>query len=277
MRGIGYRRSSPGTNDDGTSLPGQTDALETWAQENDHEIVEVFTDEDVSGQKTSPLDRDGFTAAKEVLLEEDLDFIVAKTKDRYGRQMRDLFSLRVLLNELYEERTGTPGEIGVLTVSDGELDYRIERSADTDPLEQIMDFMKEMMVVFMSSYEAAQTAKKTQDSLQEKRRRDEPIGRQPWGITTDKTFYEEQQESTERLPSENFRDALAILNRQAQEDNSGEFELASGLWTEGKERGLGSPSDTIPRMWENREVYRWTLENARDNPDFDVSGLEVEW
>ena len=272
MKGVAYRRTSPGTNDEGTSLPGQRDKIESWADENDHELIDMFTDEGVSGQKTSPLERDGFFEAKEMLLRHpEAEFIVAKTKDRYGRQMRDLFSLRVLLNELHRERHGDEGDIQVLTVEDGILDYRIERGPDSDPIEQIMDFMKEMMVVFMSSYEAAQTSKKTSSSLQEKKDRSEPVGRPPFGLTTDKSKRGTDR-ATMYLPKDTEEDKFATAIRVLSEfdEKAGETpqtDSGPSAWRAGKDHGISSPSKTVKSIWDKRELYREVAEEHREDLD----------
>lgn len=257
MRGISYLRTSPGTNRGGTSIPGQRDAIESWADERDHEIVEEFVDEGISGRKISPLDRPGFEDAKEFLLRDpQIDFIVAKTKDRFGRQMKDLISLREILRRVHEERHGDERIIEVLTTTGDDLDYSIDDESDEDAVEQIVDYMGDIMKTFMVSYEAAQTSRKTQNSLEEKKRRDEPTGRPPFGLTTDKAKRGTDR-ATEYLPRDGkFETAILVLNEFDEIDGiTPETDEGITAYAAGKKHGVSSPSKTVRSIWERRDLY----------------------
>lgn len=267
-RAVAYLRTSPGTNDDGTSIPGQRRDIQGWADEHDVDIVAWFEDEGVSGQKTAPLERDGFAELKEFVFRENVQTIVARRTHRFGRQVKDLMALRELFRWLYEERFREQQTFRFVDVEGDDLDYEIDRDSDTDPVEQFSEMIPELFSVLLGTMKAAETSRDTSTALQGKKSRDEPVGRPPFGLTTDKAKRDDQDTATEYLPGDRFETAIAVLS---------EFDEAVGrtpdtddgpsAWAAGRDHGVSSPSKTVKSMWERRDLYRRVAQDHR--PDLD--------
>ncbi len=104
MRLLGYLRvSTNGQADNGTSLPGQREAIQTWARENGHEVVGWYQDAGVSGAKELE-DRDGLADAFHDLRQGEAQGLVVYRLDRLAR---DLIVQETLLAELWGMQIGS--------------------------------------------------------------------------------------------------------------------------------------------------------------------------
>jgi DNA invertase Pin-like site-specific DNA recombinase len=214
--------------------------------------------------------------------DETIDGIVVKSFSRLGRDPLDQASIKRDL-----ERYEVGREVEVLQVEPWNKPYRAIPDGRTEalkkkenPMEAWNRYQLFMMQASYDQMELLQVSKRTKAGLQSKKERDEHVGNPPWGITTDKVFYEDVTESKNRLPGDNFGIAIEILNKQATVGDPNDYGSAEGLWSYAKGKGMGSPSSTIKRMWNNRDDYRKALQNAR-NPDFandfDVDDIQMDF
>ena len=281
MRLLGYLRRS--TDQQDMSLSDQETRLQDFCDEDQdgeyggiHELVETYGEE-VSGS-TYPFDRPAFSGLVDHLKRDDsIDGIVVWEFDRLARDSIRQANIRDKLRRYHIER-----DVDILQIDPWMPPRRSIPPIFVDELKEADDpiVAYNLRQVFMlqgnsAMWELLMTGKRTKEGLQSKKDRDEHIGRTPWGMTTDKVYYDDVDQSTTRLPGEDFEVAVEILNRQGTQDP--ENGLVDGLWTYAKEQGIGSPSSTIRTMWENRENYRKALNNGRANDDFDVTGLEARW
>ena len=86
LRLAAYIRVSTDAQVDGYGLEVQTKALRAWAQANCHRIIDLVSDEGVSGT-TEALDRDGLTSAIEAIESGAADGIVVARLDRLARAL----------------------------------------------------------------------------------------------------------------------------------------------------------------------------------------------
>ncbi|WMT07263.1 recombinase family protein [Natrinema thermotolerans] len=289
MRLLGYGRRSTGKQD--MSLDDQKDRIENFCAETDeyeyggeHELVgekdEWWYAEEVSGS-TYPFGdkREEFPKLVDHLEEDkSIDGIVVWEFDRLARDSIRQVNIKDKLRRYHVGR-----EIEILQIDPWMPPYRTIPPVFPNELKQEEEpiIAYNLRQVFMlqgnsALWEMLMTSKRTRDGLQSKQERDERIGNMPWGITTDKLYYD-LEKSTTRLPGENFEIAVAILNEQADVGNPRKHGTADGLWSYAKEQGMGSPSSTIKRMWDNRDDYRKALENGRQDENFDVSDIVVQF
>jgi DNA invertase Pin-like site-specific DNA recombinase len=71
---------------DGFGLQAQADAVATWASKHGHKIVEVFSDQGVSGT-TDAFDRDGLSSAIEAIEAGSADGLLVARMDRLARAL----------------------------------------------------------------------------------------------------------------------------------------------------------------------------------------------
>lgn len=258
-KAIGYCRTSPGTNDEGTSLDGQRRDVRTYCEENNIELVEIYEDEDVSGRKTKPWERDGGLAMMEQLTEdEEIDIIVARNKKRLSRQTNVQMSLGLLM------KSHIGREVEIHTVVEGGPVGTGDFTESDDPMAAVQAQVIEMVESLLSEFEAAKTAADTRTALRDKQKRDEPVGRPTWGLTTNKDKYEDQDTATHFLPGDRFGDALEIL---ATIEETGIDPLENGQdpspHSIGKEYGV--QTRTVRNIYRNRWKYKQAAEEDGTN------------
>lgn len=290
MKLLGYCRRSTGKQD--MSLDDQEDRLREFCDtrgdpDNEyhgtHELVDVYREE-VSGS-TYPFgeERDDFGELVDHLKEDEMiDGIVVWEFDRLARDSIRQVNVKDKLRRYHVGR-----EIEIMQIDPWMPPYRSIPPVFPDELKKADQPMiaYNLRQVFMlqgnsALWEMLMTSKRTTEGLHSKKERDEHVGNPPWGITTDKVFYDDVKESKNRLPGDNFDIAIAILNEQATVGDPNNHGTAEGLWSYAKDKGMGSPSSTIKRMWNNRDDYRKALQNAQDpefRDDFDVSGIETRF
>ncbi|MDZ7731437.1 MAG: hypothetical protein U5K37_11785 [Natrialbaceae archaeon] len=106
--------------------------------------------------------------------------------------------------------------------------------------------------------EIVQISSRIRQGLAEKQRREEPIGRPPFGLTTDKQR-DNEDIATEFVPDENFETGLSILD--AFDEAAGitpESDQSPSAYEVGKRHGLSSPSKLVEWIWDRRDLYRET-------------------
>lgn len=104
MRLIGYLRvSTNGQANNGTSLDGQRETIQSWADENGHDIVAWYQDAGVSGTKELN-NRDGLADAFHDLREGKAEGLVVYRLDRLAR---DLIVQETLLTKLWGIQVGS--------------------------------------------------------------------------------------------------------------------------------------------------------------------------
>ncbi|MFC6755882.1 MULTISPECIES: recombinase family protein [Haloarcula] len=288
MNVVGYGRVS--TDDDGqeSSLPNQQGTVKQFCDETDekeyggtHDFCGWY-EEEVSGS-VRPVERDQFSELVEHLNEDkSIDAIVVKNFKRLGRDPIDQITIK---RDLELHHVGR--EIEILQASPWEGDRRSLMDPRTknilksnDPRGELNRAMVFIMNGIMAQNDIIQSSEDTREGLKSKKERGEHIGNTPWGITTDKVYYEDETQSKYRLPGEKFHVAIEVLNRQSQLGDPNEKGTADGLWSYADGKGMGSPSSTIKRMWENRDDYRKALENAQRDEfadDFTVDDIELEF
>ncbi len=92
-RFIGYRRvSSEDQAESGLSLQAQSRRLRAWADSQDYELVQIESDEEVSGT-VPPHKRAGLSAALDAIRSGEADGLVATRLDRVSRRVRDMLAL----------------------------------------------------------------------------------------------------------------------------------------------------------------------------------------
>jgi DNA invertase Pin-like site-specific DNA recombinase len=262
-RVVGYARTSPGTNDEGTSLPGQKKDVEDYCDENGWDLAEIFSDEDVSGRKVPPQERDGFSDLLGVLNENDgIDTIVTRKKSRISRDTKTLMTLDMF----FEMQVGR--DIKIWSVeADGPIGQS-DVDEDADPMDKMMYEMMEYMKNMLKELEAAMTAQSTRESLRRKKSRGEPVGSTPYGLTTDKQKFDHVQEATEYLPDDedddHFKTCVQIINDFVQRDTDPYEGAASPV---GREYGMDHTNLTegVRNVWEKRDMFKEIAEKHRDD------------
>jgi DNA invertase Pin-like site-specific DNA recombinase len=83
---VAYIRVSTDAQVDGYGLESQTQALTAWAKANGHRVIEVFSDEGVSGT-TDAFDRDGLSSAIEAIEVGSADGLLVARMDRLARAL----------------------------------------------------------------------------------------------------------------------------------------------------------------------------------------------
>jgi len=248
----------------------------------EHELVDWYAEE-VSGS-TYPFGekREDFPKLVERLqADESIEGIVVWEFDRLARDSIRQVNVKDKLRRYHIGR-----DIEIMQIDPWMPPYRSIPPVFPDELKKADKPMiaYNLRQVFMlqgnsALWEMLMTSKRTTEGLNSKQERDEHIGNPPWGITTDKVYYE-QDKSKNRLPGEKFKTAIAILNEQATVGDPNQHGTADGLWSYAKDQGMGSPSSTIKRMWSNRDDYRKALKNAQKpdfSDDFDVEDVEVKF
>ena len=86
LRLVAYLRVSTETHLDGYGLAVQTQAVESWAQAGGHTIVQICTDEAVSGT-VDALDREGLGCALDAIEAGEADALVIPKLDRLARKL----------------------------------------------------------------------------------------------------------------------------------------------------------------------------------------------
>lgn len=114
--------------------------------------------------------------------------------------------------------------------------------------------------------ESSSRGESVRETLQAKRKRGEPIGRPPFGLTTDKIKHG-TDEATEYLPKDekqdDFKTAIQILNEYAYIGGGPGDDDTPPPGTIGKEYGLASPTDTVRSIWEKRRLYKKVAKKHR--------------
>lgn len=109
---------------------------------------------------------------------------------------------------------------------------------------------------------------RVKETLEAKKKRGEPVGRPPFGLTTDKQKHD-ADEAREYLPKDekqdDFKTAIRILNEYAYIDAEPGDEDAPPPGTIGREYGLASPTDTVRAIWDKRRLYKKVAEKHRDD------------
>ena len=262
---LGYARTSPGTNEEGTSLPGQKQDIRDFCDERDWNLLYIFEDEDVSGRKTPPQEREGFSEMLGWLSERsNIDKIVVREKKRVARDTKVLMTLDMF----WDTQVGR--EIDIYSVvQDGPIGVNEYGDSD-DPMEKMMGELFQYMKNMMSELEAAMTAQNTRESLRRKKERGEPVGSIPWGLTTDKQKHGEDQ-ATEYLPDDededHFRTAIQIINDFEDRGKDPHEDSAAPV---GRKYGMDHSNLTVGvrNIWDKRELYRQVAEDHR--PDLTV-------
>jgi len=264
MEVVGYYRTSPGTNDEGTSLPGQRDDVRDFCEEKSWDLVDEFEDEDVSGRKVPPQDRDGFSELLGLLSDRpSIEAIVCRKKDRISRSAKVLMTLDMF----FEIQIGRDIEI-YFASGDERLG---DDSEPDDPMDALMMEMTSYLKNMLSELEAVMTAQSTQEALRRKKKRDEPVGSTPYGLVTDKEKFENRDRATEYRPDDrdidHFRICVQILNDFESRDTDPWDSPAGPV---GDEYGMdhSNPTVGVRNLWERRDLYREVAERHR--PDLPV-------
>lgn len=275
---VAYYRTSPGTNEDGTSIPGQKQDVDDYASEHNIKIVEEFEDEGVSGQKTAPLERQGFYRLKEYVLNEDVNLILVRRTHRIGRQVKDVIGIQDTLRWLHEERFRTTQEYEIRDVTGKTLDYEIDRTDEANPVEQFSEMLPDFFNLLVGSMKAAQTSADTQAALQNKKERDQPVGRNPFGLTTDKQVFVDQETATMYLPGEEWDSAMWVIKTYLDASAGPDSDESPSAWSTGKDLGFSSPSKKVKRIWESFDKYHRAYENLRTlTGERDVTEDAEDW
>jgi DNA invertase Pin-like site-specific DNA recombinase len=236
--------------------------------------------ERVSG--TVPLmQRTQFAALVEQLeADETIEGVLVKNFSRLGRNPAGQMSIKQRLEEFYVGR-----ETEIFQVDPWDPQGRDMPDAQAKKILRVENLDMEMMRannfwmrMTMDLGKSVAKSVNTARGIQQKKERDDPFGNTKWGLTTDRKFYNDVSEATERLPDmEDDRFAIAVraLNRLAAEGYTEGDDPPSGVWSEYKEY-RGSPSDTLRNIWQSRDRYREAYENARANKDFDMSQIAFE-
>jgi DNA invertase Pin-like site-specific DNA recombinase len=221
MRVLGYGRVSTDKDEQEASLPNQEQAVRSFCAERtddgeyggQHDLVEWY-DEQVSG--TVPLmDRDTFPKLIDHLNnDETIDGILVKNFKRLGRDVIDQITIK---RDLERVHVGREIEVFQLDPWDGQrrsmMDPRTKNLLQADDPRSEMN--KALVFIFdgiFASEKSIATSMATSRGMQQKAERDEPIGNLRWGIITDKMYYEDVSEATERLPHpEEFPTQLCTL------------------------------------------------------------------
>ena len=250
---LGYARTSPGTNDEGTSLPGQKKDIEDYCDEKDWDLIKIYQDEDVSGRKVPPQERDGFSELLGYLNDnKNIDTIVTRKKSRISREAKTLMTLDMF----FEMNVGK--EIDIYSVEvDGKIGQSEMANSD-DPMEAMMGEMFEYMKNMLQELEAAMTAQSTRESLRRKKKRGEPVGSTPYGLTTDKQKYEDIDEATEYLPNDestdHFKICIQIINHFNHE-NTNPYDGPAGPVGEEYKIEHSNPTVGVRNIWDKRDLY----------------------
>lgn len=187
-RVLGYGRTSPGTNDEGTSLPGQRQDVEQLCEDQGFELVGWYEDEDVSGRKTKPHEREGFNELiAHVRQDDEIEAIVVRRKDRISREASVQMSIDIIL-EMHMGRA-----LDIWLAQDGVRLGDEEEEGDMDPVERITHEITDMIRMYMKELEAAQSAMNTKRRLESKKRDGEPVGHNHRGLITNKLAYGENE------------------------------------------------------------------------------------
>lgn len=95
MRVIGYTRVSDREQaQTGYSIQAQTEHIEAWCLENQHHLVQIYTEPGRSGSKPSRITRPTFEHAVRVVLSDFADALVVKWMDRFARNVEDFIRVR---------------------------------------------------------------------------------------------------------------------------------------------------------------------------------------
>src|SRR4030067_2430905 len=111
VNAVGYIRvSTPGQAREGENLRTQRESIERYAQEHGWTLIEVYSDEGISGAKNN---RPALTALLEDAEKKKFEFVIIHSLSRFGRNARDLLNnMEILKNN----------GIKLLSIKDG-IDY----------------------------------------------------------------------------------------------------------------------------------------------------------
>lgn len=265
MKLVGYARVSSDEQD--TSIENQLSMIESFCEESGegefsgpHQLAGVHWDENVSGS-TRPSDRPGFAELMACLeQDEDIEGIVVKSFSRLSRDIEQMLAHRVIATEYNLDRDleilqVTPWTRGRRSLP--HLSARLILEAE-DIQQEANDAMVFIFSQLLSQWEIIESSKRIRRGLEEKQKRGEPIGRPPFGLTTDKQKLGTEK-ATEYLPDDEFDTAIEVLNEYGK-NGSSSYELA--------QRFDLSSSALVDRLWENRDIYREIAESRR--PELEI-------
>lgn len=271
---LGYARTSPGTNEDGTSLKGQSRDINDYTDKNDYELVtpksnhtdtdkdqytEVYCDEDISGRKTKPWSRDGFQSLiMHFRDDESIDGIVIRRQDRISRETQ----VRMSMAPLLEAHMGKDVELHITQedgrISDSEVD-------SDDPTESMMQTFMNAFRSMMKEYEAKMAAANTKSALQQKIKRGEPVGTLCYGLTTNKKKFDENQ-ATEWLPDDDdvdkFKQGVNVIDDFASRDTTPYDSTAASVGRE-CDLDVSNYTVTVRNIWDYREIFHQVTQDHR--------------
>ena len=162
MKVIGYTRvSTQGQVDDGVSLDAQKNKIEAWCMVNDAEIIEVYTDEGISGTKG---DRPGLLAALEMASKTGAALVVYSLS-RLSRSTADTLAIAERLDRAGADLVSLSEKIDTTTAA-GKMVFR--------------------MLAVLNEFERDQVSDRTKSALAYKREKGEKTGGHvPYGFGVD--------------------------------------------------------------------------------------------
>lgn len=215
MRLIAYARVSTG---DQQTIEAQVDKTCAFAGLHDHEIVNTFKDEGVSGKNT---DRPGLQAVLEALKTQDVDGVIITKLDRLSRSVRDWCDLM----EIFDKSSKV-----LISVYD---------SIDTSTA---AGRMIANMFATIAQWERETIAERTRSSMHYLRKKGRRLSAKlPFGFTTD------PEDDSKLIPclhehpilrkirryrseGKGFSDIAATLNRNGVPSRSGNGWTRSNVW-----------------------------------------------
>lgn len=272
---VAYRRLSPSGSrtkeERKEALAKQKRRIEEHCDEEDKQLVEMFTDHRSSGRKHLPIQRDEFVDMVDLLVtDESIEEVVVYNPDRVTRQA----VTRLSLKDHIATAMWTPGdeyrEVDVYaTMGKDEEGRYIPSYRKIESQEQIGTMVMELVEGYQTQKSRRDDAMKGQERLNEKVVKGKP----PRGLVTDKMLARAEDidigDATMFLPAEDapYEDYMAIISRC----HDGESKTAIG-----REYGFteGSEWDIVNRIWENRHKYvlagEWhnRLMESQDPPEW---------
>lgn len=282
MRLVAYRRLSPDgsvtTDERRQKLENQLDHIREFCDREEHEIVEIFTDEQESGRKSYPHERDGWSEMIHWLISSqegrETDGIIFKDLSRWSRRVSVTFGAVSYTRAILWSYGTSQRDITLISALDEETPEG--HLLEFDNMQDIpMDvFFNRFLTGYQDQQEASRTAEKVQRELDKKVVKGKP----PRGLTTDKQLNEEITQATRWLPDEpKFSRCLEVCLRLSDPTDQ---ESKTGI---GREMGFpeGSEWDTVDRIWKNRHKYLMTVlwhEEAQALPWYDnTRDYDIDW
>ena len=161
MKAIGYIRvSTQGQVDDGVSLETQKAKIEAWCLANDYDLVEVFSDEGISGKAMN--NREGLQQALDAV-NKDMA-LVTYSMSRISRSTEDMLALARQIEKQGADMVSLSEKIDTTSAA-GKMVFR--------------------MLAVLNEFERDQISERTTAALQYKKQQGQRIGTVPYGYSLD--------------------------------------------------------------------------------------------